>query len=102
MIKTINVTIKGISPLLMHKFPLIPPEAVEKRTKEEQAEIFEYRDEQTNELYIPALAMQRAFVSAASFSKGKGRLTLQKPVAACVFIEPQHILLGVKTYEIDI
>ena len=101
MLKKIKVEIKGISPLLMHRFPLVPEEAIEKKSKEEQAEIAAYRDKETNELYIPALAMQRAIVSAATFSKGKGRASLQKPVAACVFIEPQYLLLGTEVYVID-
>ena len=101
MIKKIEITIKGTTALLMHRFPIEPIEAIEKKSKEEQAEIAAYRIPKTDELYIPAIALQRALVSGGTFSKGKGRATLQKPVAACVSIEPEYMGLGVKEYEID-
>jgi len=100
IVKT-SVEIKGISPLLMHSFPMVPIEAIEKKTPEEQAELAAYRDPQSRELFIPGIAIQRAMIAGATFSKGKGRATLQKPVAACVLVEPQQALLGTKTYEID-
>lgn len=98
---TIRVTIRGISPLLMHAFPLRPIEALEKKSPEEQAEIAAYRDPDTGELYIPAINIQRCLVSAAIYSKGRGRSTLQKPVAACVFVSPERVSLGTKKYIID-
>jgi hypothetical protein len=97
----VTVTIKGISPLLMHAFPLQPMEALEKRPPEEQAEYAAYRDPDTGELYIPGINIQRSLVSAAAFSKGKGRASLQKTVAAVVFVSPERVPLGTKTYEID-
>ncbi len=99
--KRVNVRIRGISPLLMHRFPLEPVQAIEKRSKEEQAEIAAYRDEETEELYIPGVAIQRALIAAATYSKGKGRGTLQKPVAACAFVDPDQCGLGTTTYKID-
>ena len=97
----IKTKIKGISPLLMHRFPLEPVQAIAKKSKEEQAEIAAYRDEETGELYIPGVAIQRALIAAATYSKGKGRATLQKPVAACVFVDPDQCALGTKVYKID-
>ncbi len=97
----IKTKIKGISPLLMHRFPLEPVQAIGKKSKEEQAEIAAYRDEETGELYIPGVAIQRAFIAAATYSKGKGRASLQKPVAACVFVDPDQCGLGTKDYKID-
>ena len=41
--KSAEVRIKGVSALLMHRFPLEPIEAIEKKTREEQAEIAAYR-----------------------------------------------------------
>jgi hypothetical protein len=99
--KSVEVKIKGISALLMHSFPMVPVEAIEKKTPEEQAEIAAYRDPDTKELYVPAMAVQRALVSAASFSKGKGRSTLQRPVAACVMVSPERLGLGTDKYDID-
>jgi hypothetical protein len=102
MIKKVGFRIKGQSALLMHRFPFEPIEAIEKKTAEEQAEYAAYRHSQTKELFIPAIALQRALVSAATYSKGKGRASLQKPVAACVMVEPEYLLLGKKNYEIDL
>ena len=96
----VNVVIKGISPLLMHAYPMLKIEALEKRSAEEQAEHAAYRDPE-GYLYIPGINIQRALIAAASFSKGKGRATLQKQVAACVQIRPERCSLGVKDYLID-
>ena len=97
----VNVTIKGISPLLMHAFPMMPIENIEKRTPEEQAEYAAYRDPDSGNLYIPGINIQRCLVAAATYSKGKGRASLQKPVAACVMVSPERCSLGVTEYKID-
>jgi len=100
-VKTIEATIEGISPLLMHQFPMEPIEAIEKKPKEEQAEIAAYRDPSTGFLYIPGVAIQRALVGAATYSKGKGRASLQKQAAACVIVSPERVSLGKKEFSID-
>ncbi len=104
--ETIHVRIKGLSPILMHAYPMVPIEAQEKLPPEQQAEIAAYRDPETKNLYIPGVALQRALISGATFSKGKGRGSLQKIAAACVFVSPERvpILQGgkpVKEYVID-
>jgi len=99
--KSVEVSIKGTSPLLMHRFPLEPVEAIEKKTPEEQAEIAAYRDSESGELYVPGIAVQRALVAGAVYSKGKGRASLQKPAAACLMVNPQTIRLGMKEYVVD-
>lgn len=99
--KRIKTKIRGISPLLMHRFPLEPVQAIEKKSREEQAEVAAYRDEETGELYIPGVAIQRALIAAATYSRGKGRASLQKPVAACVFVDPDQCGLGTKIYKVD-
>lgn len=99
--KEINCTIKGKTPLLMHAFPFVPLEAIEKKSPKEQAEYCVYRDQETQELYIPGTAIQRCLVSGATYSKGKGRSSLQKQVAACVMITPEVCSLGIKDYIID-
>lgn len=99
--KTIEVTIEGISPLLMHAFPMVPIEALEKKTKEEQAEVVVYRDPDNKHLYVPGVALQRTLVNGASYSKGKGRATLVKPAAACLMVYPERLDLGVTEYAID-
>jgi hypothetical protein len=99
MNNTIKVTIRGISPLLMHKFPLIPIEAMQKQTPQEQAEHAAYRDKDGN-LIIPGVNVLRAIIGAAAYTKGKGRASLQKQAAACVQIQETELPVG-KNYEID-
>lgn len=103
--KSVTCTIKGTSALLMHKFPLVPPEAIEKKSPEDQAEYAAYRvpvsTGERGDLYIPGFAVQRCLVAAATYSKGRGRATLQKPVAACVMVTPEYCLLGTRDYTVD-
>jgi len=101
MVKTIQVKITGTSPLLMHRYPEVAIEAIDKKTAAEQAELAAYRDPETHELYLPGVAVQRALVSAATYSKGKGRASLQKPTAACVLISPERLSLHTRTYVVD-
>jgi hypothetical protein len=98
---TVEVKIKGISPLLMHKYPLEPIEKPEKLSKEEQAEMAAYRDEETRLLYVPSEAIQRTLIGAATFSKGKGRASLQKEAAASLLVSPVRLSLGTEHYKID-
>src|SRR3990172_12228913 len=100
-VSRIECTIEGTSALLMHRFPMVPIEAAEKLSPEEQAEHSAFRiDGPASELFVPALNLQRAFVAGATFSKGKGRGSLQKPVAASVQIVPERLGLGQTTYAI--
>lgn len=99
--KKIECTIKGISALLMHAYPMQPIEAIEKKSPDEQAEYSAYRDPDTEYLYIPGIAIQRSFIASASYSKGKGRGSLQKQVAACVMVNPERCDLGVKDFVVD-
>ncbi len=100
-LKTVSVTVQGQTPLLMHAFPLMPIEALEKRSPEEQAEYAAYRDPDSGGLYVPGVNVQRALISAATYSKGKGRGSLQRAAAACLLVSPERIPLGVKDYAID-
>lgn len=99
--KRIQCTIKGTSALLMHAYPMVPIEAPEKKSPQEQAELSAYRDPDTGGLYVPGLAIQRSMVAAAAYSKGKGRGSLQKQVAACVMVSPERAGLGTKEFKID-
>jgi len=100
--KSVTVTIKGISPLLMHKYPLVAPEvADDKVPPKEQAERRAYRIPGDTELYVPGVAIQRCIVSAAVYSKGKGRASLQKQTAACVLVTPEYAGLGTTKFEVD-
>lgn len=97
----ITVTITGQTAVLMHAFPLMPIEALEKKSIEEQAELAAYRDPDTGDLYLPAINVQRALIAGATYSKGKGRGSLQKATAACIEISPERITLGTDKYTID-
>lgn len=105
MTKTITVKITGLSPLLMHSYPMVPIEALEKKLPAEQAEYAAYRIptgvDHAGELCIPSTSMQRALVAGAAYSKGKGRATLQKPAAACLLVEDMYLPLNATTYEVD-
>ena len=98
--KVVRVRIKGKTPLLMHRYPIEPIEAIEKKTKEEQAEISAYRLENGG-LFVPGVCVQRSLVNGATYCKGKGRASLQKPAAACLMIYPENLPLGTETYVID-
>lgn len=95
-----EVTIKGISPLLMRAFPMVPIEGFEKKSPDDQAKACEYRTVD-GKLYIPGVNLQRALVAGATYSKGKGRGSLQKQVAACVFVTPEYLILTPQSYVID-
>lgn len=97
----VEVQVTGISALIMHKFPLVPIEGLDKMEPAEQAEHAAYRDPETLGLYVPGVNVQRALIAGAAYSKGKGRATLQKPASACLMIAPERIALGVDTYELD-
>jgi hypothetical protein len=84
----------------MHRFPLEPVAAIEKKTKEDQAEIAAYRMP-TGNLYVPGTALLRALVGGAAFSKGKMRASLQKSAAACLMVSPEYLDLGTSEYIID-
>ncbi len=101
-IQKINVTIEGVSPLLMHAFPLTgTPDGYNKWEPERQAEFAAYRVPETGQLYIPGINIQRCLVSGAAYSKGRGRSTLAKPVAACVMVSPEYCILDPQDYRVD-
>lgn len=96
-----TVTIEGTSALLMKKYPEVPIEGFEKKTPQEQAELSSYRIPGSKELYIPGVAIQRAIVNAATYSKGKGRASLQKTAAACIMVLPEFVGLGTDKFTVD-
>lgn len=96
-----QVTIEGTSALLMKKFLTEPVEGFDKKTPQEQAELSSYRIPGSKELYIPGVAIQRALVKAAAYSKGKGRASLQKSAAACLMVIPEYVGLGIDKFVVD-
>lgn len=99
--EAVEVEIQGISPLLMHAFPIVPVEKLEKKPPLEQATLVLYRNPADDEPCIPAVALQRALVDAAIYSVGKGRASLQKPVAACCIVSPEHLVLEPAAWIVD-
>lgn len=95
-----EVGIKGVTPLMMHRYPTEEIKALEKKTPAEQAAIAAHKTE-AGELFIPSVAIQRALVNGAVYSKGKGRASLQKVAAACLMITPDKAMLGTSEYEVD-
>ncbi len=96
----IDVTITGVSPLLMHRFPLASADGFEKWPEAKQAEWAAYRDE-AGGLYVPAGNLYRALISAATYAKGKGRGNLSRVVAGSLLVVPDHLTLGTQEYAID-
>ena len=96
---TVSVAISGISPLLMHRFPAEPIEALEKKTPHEQASLCLYEFE--GKPFIPGENLQRALVSAAAYSKGKGRASLVKVAAAALFVNEQRLLVRPNEWTVD-
>jgi hypothetical protein len=99
--KIVDVEIEGTSPLLMHHRPLVEADNLKNLPAEEQAEYAAYRDPDTKDLYIPAECMYATLVAAGVYTKGKGRSSAQKMVAASVFVRPAKLLLGTKKFAVD-
>lgn len=60
--KQISITIQGLAPILMNRFPMEPVENLSKRTTTEQAEVAAYRAPD-GELYIPSEALRQSFIT---------------------------------------
>lgn len=98
--KSLRVTITGLAPLLMNSWHHGAEERANKlQSPKEQAEACAYRTAK-GELFVPGFNLQRAFVSGATFSKGKGRGSLQKNVAGGLLVREVEIGLGQKEYVI--
>lgn len=107
--KYYEVRIKGLSPLLMHRFSTESYEEAAKPkrqipTPEEYARQAAYFTRDGSSLMIPAENLHRCLVAAASAFRvrGKGRQTLKPLVSGSLMIEPEEIPLGTTKYEIDI
>jgi len=106
--KTINVEIKGITPLLMHRLAMEMLEPGGNRqnknlTPRELAEPYAYKNKQ-GELYIPADAIFAAIKYGGKFHKlGKNKITTNKASLICSYIQIEEIecLLGTKEFEVD-
>jgi hypothetical protein len=107
--KTIEVTIEGITPLLMNKFPDHDPNEVkpsiqnaEKGTPREQAEPKVYQN--GHGPYLPGPNIYAGLIEAGKFHKvGKTKLTTQKSslVPSGIFILDAECLIKPAKWEVD-
>lgn len=97
--KQAKATIRGLSPLLMHRFPMEPVEAIDKKSPEEQARLSLY--ERDGAPFIPGVNVHRMLIAAAAYSKGKGRATLGKIASAALFVDEAELPLGETPWTID-
>lgn len=100
-----KVALTGISPLLMNAWPKggAEKQQAEKNLKllspRERAEMNVYRTDD-GELFLPAYNLHRALIAGATFTKGKGRASLQREVACGLMLSPNELRLGVHDYAI--
>lgn len=111
----IQVTIEGLTPLLMNRFTDQAEIATSsghspafngngRGTPREQATRTAYRDTKTGELYVPGPNIFAALVDAGKFHKlGKNKLTTQKSslVPAGLLVPELMVSLGTKEFEVD-
>ena len=106
--KTVNVEITGISPLLMNSPASMIEDNIEKnvtqKTKaynlKEDAKKLAYKTSK-GELYIPSQAVKACIINASSFKK-IGKYAAKSIIAGGVFIVGSEIGLGIKKYDLDI
>lgn len=99
--KSIAVTIRGVSPLLMHAYPMVEIEGLSKMEPREQAGHHLYLDPATGKPYLPGTNIQRGIVAAAAYSKGKGRASLQKIAAATMIVREAACPLTPSDWVVD-
>jgi len=111
----IEVTITGISPLLMNRFTDEAEVATSsghspavcngsRGTPREQAERTAYRDPTTGDLYLPGPNIFASIIDAGRFHKiGKNKLTTQASslVPAGLLVLDMMVPLGTKEFEVD-
>lgn len=109
--KTVELTIKGVSPLLINRFKENDeqPEAVKKATKKkygtprEQAEQTPYRDEATKRLWIPTTWITGTIKTVASDYKLPGtRKSVRSVSGGCVIPLHEKAYFNEKYYLKDI
>ncbi len=108
--KRIQITIEGVTPLLMNSPAGMldsDPAKLKRKSKltvmdhTKEAEKVAYRNPKTKELYIPATAIKGCLINATSWRK-LGKYALKPIMAGAVRIEPFEVGLGTKDYEVDL
>jgi len=102
---SVEVKIVGTAPMLMHRYSWEEEEQGKQLKRKdrqfdpkEDAEKALYKNKE-GQIYIPALWIEACLRDAGKEVKTKGNATLKKTVQQSVFIEPEEILLGKKTYD---
>jgi len=109
--KTINVEIEGVTPLLMHSAEAMLKKDVKKNPTKQydekiEAEKVAYRNKK-KELIVPSRCLKACFINGASWRKF-GNKSAKPIVAGCTRIEPVEILIldnknkSIKKYDIDL
>jgi hypothetical protein len=98
-VKQVQTTICGVSPLLMNRFPMEPVEGLQKMPAEQQARVSLY--ERDGAPFVPGVNVHRMLISAAGYSKGKGRATLGKIASAALFVDEAELPLGDAMWVVD-
>jgi len=103
----ISCRIDGTSPLLLHKFPPVPPPAGhEKKPPQEQAEYLVWRGKKQG-LVFPAFNLSRSFAAGGKHVKSKGRATCYGLFPGAVEVSgvgpdgPEFITLGATEFSVD-
>lgn len=103
----IDVKIKGNTPLLQHRFPMLGADAPGKKRSgvpdwEAEGENSLYKDEK-GKIYQPAKHLESALKEAAKSFKisGKRGATYSKLIASTVEVKPDVIYHKITKYEID-
>jgi len=99
MTATYRVKIKGVRPMLMHRFPIELPGQSKREGEVDYSKEWQdtcYRDGE--ELVVPAVCIERTLVKAAVVFKIKGRRgkTYKDLFAGSVFITPDVVPLGIQ------
>lgn len=104
--KEYDVTIEGISPLLMNRFAEEKAEEVVKRVtgvrvpEEVAVSLYILPD---GKIYQPASHVEASMIkAAANFNiTGKGKKTYKDLAKSSIFVEPDAIIHEIQTYDID-
>src|ERR1017187_3113930 len=104
--QSVKVKIRGVAPLLHNRFPMEQGDEEKAKRRDqkfdskEDAEKALYRNE--DGCFVPSSWIEATLRETAKEFKGKGKASLKATILSSVFVEPEEIPMGKKTYdEID-
>lgn len=102
-VKTVNISIQGVVPLLMHRFPI---DEKNNGKAKRRAEVYNFDKDCQKALYsnsggcyVPSTWVSAMLKKAGAHFKKQGGSTYRDIMDASVFIEPSEIPLDKKTYD---